>query len=291
MGASAAGRVPARPRRDCATEQLLPPSRFLRLPAAVGHCHASPSSSARRGKSRSRIVSRDGPGTRKRQSHVVGGAQGLSEILHAREYEGGLAAHHCNRHPLRYRAHPLSSGARRRVPARTPWDARPASKTKQRFVARTTAGQPKCLQDWSGNRPHDPQQALRRRWRSSFQRVGRSRFPSPSAAAGFRRTRPSRLPMWPVSPPRTSPPGTVRRVSSSAASRASAGAASRPVLAGSQHTKVYVGDWRGAPPLRSPNERRPPLRRACSPSVRAQLVSCITNCFAVSLQGFEDVVR
>ncbi len=41
-----------------------------------------------------------------------------------------------------------------------------------------------------------------------------------SASAGFRRTRPSSLPVRPVSPPRTSPPRTVRRVSSATASRA-----------------------------------------------------------------------
>ena len=52
--------------------------------------------------------------------------------------------------------------------ARTPWDARPASKTKHGFVARTTAGKPKLLHGSSAIRSDDPRQALRRRWRSSF---------------------------------------------------------------------------------------------------------------------------
>ena len=38
----------------------------------------------------------------------------------------------------------------------------------KRFLARTTAGKPKCLHGWSANRSHDPRQALRRRWRLSF---------------------------------------------------------------------------------------------------------------------------
>ena len=82
---------------------------------------------------------------------------------------------------------------------------------------------------------------------------------TPSAPTGFRRTRPSRPPMWPSPTTRTSPSRTVRPVSSAAASRASAGLAPDPLLAGSQPTlwghasRVPGRGWRGViRPLRSP---------------------------------------
>ena len=105
---------------------------------------------------------------------------------------------------------------RRRVPPALRWDARPASKTKQRFVARMTAGKPKCLHGRSANRPDDPRQALRRRWRSSFNGLAKPllcarnpacivngaayRWPAPGTPA---RSPPSerrpRSPPWPAS--------------------------------------------------------------------------------------------
>ena len=59
----------------------------------------------------------------------------------------------------------------------------------------------------------------------------------------------------PAPPSRIAPPGTVRRVSSSAASSASSGLAPGPLVAGSQPTlRSTRRGWRGTAPLRTPED-------------------------------------
>ena len=85
--------------------------------------------------------------------------------------------------------------------------------------------------------------------------------------------------------PRTSPSGTVRPVSSSAASRASASAGSRPELAGSRlpprghASRALAGAGEGgSPPFAPPPEDRTLLRKSRAEAHVPSLVAAVCSC-------------